>query len=69
MSNDTAECGCEGHADNFGDCKYPKVIAALKSVIQDLEDRLADVDPDPSPMNGTRHTLQNRIAYLKKVIK
>jgi len=37
MSNDTAECGCEGHADNFGDCKYPALKAKLDQVTADRD--------------------------------
>lgn len=29
MSNDIAECGCEGHAENFLNCQYPFVKARL----------------------------------------
>ncbi len=36
MSNDTAECGCEGHADNFGECRYPGVMAELARKSKDL---------------------------------
>lgn len=37
MSNDTAECGCEGHASNLEDCLYP----ALKLEVESLRAQLA----------------------------
>lgn len=40
MSNDTAECGCEGHVENFSECKYP----ALLERVRRLEDDLAAAD-------------------------
>lgn len=48
---------------------YTKLEETLKDVIQDMKDRLEDVDPDPSPRNGTRQSLQNRIDYLERVLK
>lgn len=30
MSNDTAPCGCEGHASNFEKCKYPILKATVE---------------------------------------
>lgn len=30
MSNDTADCGCEGHLENFEGCKYPALIAEVE---------------------------------------
>lgn len=40
MSNDTAECGCEGHVENFDACKYP----ALLERVRRLEEALTEVD-------------------------
>lgn len=40
MSNDTTECGCEGHVENFGDCKYPTLKAEnerLRAALDVLE--------------------------------
>lgn len=30
MSNDTAQCGCEGHVSSFDACKYPILKATVE---------------------------------------
>ena len=40
MSNDTTECGCEGHVENSEACKYP----ALKAENERLRARLERVE-------------------------
>lgn len=40
MSNDTAECGCEGHCENFEACKYPAAKKELKEAQRRLKKAL-----------------------------
>jgi len=36
MSNDTAECGCEGHVSNFDACKYPALLNRVAVLEQEV---------------------------------
>lgn len=43
MSNDIAECGCEGHLSNLLDCLYPTAknqIKELEAKVKELEEEL-----------------------------
>ncbi len=80
MSNDTANCGCEGHCENFTACKYPEAVGrindleeTLKSVLRNYKDELADHLAEHGDVirnnDGTGQTLQTTVEWLQRVLK
>jgi cell division protein FtsB len=64
MSNDRAECGCEGHYENFDDCKYPAALAT----IAELRKALKEVSDERDVLVRRVAELESRTSFSASVI-
>jgi len=66
MSNDTMPCGCEGHADNEGLCRYPALEQEANNYHRALDAALEEVNRLRQRADlAERETERLRVAYAE----